>query len=504
VVTAAIMKSHSPPGVGWCSYEVVRRSAKIALSFGATMGVVACAFLIAVLVGKGLATASLWATFLGLPTGIVAAGATVLATARPSSKALTSPELNLPDWVVDRPTEVAEVVAALLRSNDRTVGITTALHGAGGFGKTTVAQLVCADLRIRKRFKGHIHMVTVGRDIRGADAIAAKVNEVIKAVAGEDATFTNPESAGRRLGSLLDTGPYRLLVIDDVWEPEQLAPFLEGGRRCARVVTTRVPELIAGRAVPVQVDQMSPEQAQRLLTYGLPPIHPTVTEGLLAVTGRWPLLLRLVNKILANAARIMPDVSAVSAQLLDRLRMGGPTVVDDLLAEGGAGFNVDQPHERARAVRATIEASTSLLNPNDAERFAELAVFAEDETVPFGLIARFWQATAGLDALQVSQVCARLDNLALIASGNTGAGGAAMHDVVREFLRGELGPQRLATLHEVLLDAVAADLPLASSLSRAALSPLRTAWWTLGDDERYIWEHLGASGRASPGCRPEI
>ena len=30
-------------------------------------------------------------------------------------------------------------------------------------------------------------------------------------------------------------------------------------------------------------------------------IDPVVADGLLAVTGRWPLLLRLVNKILANA-----------------------------------------------------------------------------------------------------------------------------------------------------------------------------------------------------------
>ena len=129
----------------------------------------------------------------------------------------------------------------------RTVGITTGLYGAGGFGKTTLAQMVCADRRVRRRFGGRVYLVTVGRDVRGAAAVAAKVNDVIKLVAGEDATFTDPQLAGRRLGSLLDAGPRRLLVLDDVWEPEQLAPFTEGGKRCARLVTTRVPELLAGR-----------------------------------------------------------------------------------------------------------------------------------------------------------------------------------------------------------------------------------------------------------------
>lgn len=71
---------------------------------------------------------------------------------------------------------------------------------------------------------------------------------MIKLVAGEDDTFTDPQLAGRQLGSLLDAGPRRLLVIDDVWVPEQPAPLAEGDKRCARLVTTRVPELLAGRA----------------------------------------------------------------------------------------------------------------------------------------------------------------------------------------------------------------------------------------------------------------
>ena len=204
--------------------------------------------------------------------------------------------------------------------------------------------MVCADRRVRRRFGGRVYLVTVGRDVRGAAAIAAKVNDVIKLVApGEDATFTDPQLAGARLGSLLDAGPRRLLVLDDVWEPEQLAPFTEGGTRCARLVTTRVPELLAGRGTAVRVDQMSPEQARALLTSGLPPLDPAVVEGLLAVTGRWPLLLRLVNKILADYAQVAADVSAQGTVLLERLRAGGPAVVDELLGDAWRGLDVGQP-----------------------------------------------------------------------------------------------------------------------------------------------------------------
>ena len=129
-----------------------------------------------------------------------------------------------------------------------------------------------------------------------------------------------------------------------------------------------------------------------------------MVDGLLAVTGRWPLLLRLVNKILADYARVAAEVDAQGAVLLEQLRAGGPAVVDEVLGEGDRTLDVGQPQQRERAVRATIEASTGLLSSGDAERFAELGVFAEDEAVPFGLVARLWQATARLDELRAAQV----------------------------------------------------------------------------------------------------
>ena len=42
-------------------------------------------------------------------------------------------------------------------------------------------------------------------------------------------------------------------------------------------------------------------------------------------------------------------------------------------------------------------------------------MFAEDETIPFRLVARLWRATAGLDDLQAAQVCTRLAQLALVS-----------------------------------------------------------------------------------------
>lgn len=155
---------------------------------------------------------------------------------------------TVPDWVIDR-TERARTVKAVCRTRrgSRTVAITTALEGAGGFGKTVLARAVAASPRIRRYFRGRIYVVTIGRDVRSRAAIAAKVAEATRFVTGDTTAFDDPGLAGDHLGRLLDRRPRTLLLLDDVWDAEQLDPFLRGGARCVRLVTTRVPGAPAAR-----------------------------------------------------------------------------------------------------------------------------------------------------------------------------------------------------------------------------------------------------------------
>jgi WD40 repeat protein len=117
-------------------------------------------------------------------------------------------------------------------------------------------------------------------------------------------------------------------------------------------------------------------------------------------------------------------------------------------------------------------------------------VFAEDEVIPFRLVAMLWQATAGLGELRAAQVCRRLAKLALVSQGPEPAGGITLHDVIRDFLRAGLGEQRLAALNGMLLDAVAASLPVAGPLGGTEDRKASAAWWELGPQDRYLWDHL--------------
>ena len=448
----------------------------------------------------------LWWT-LGAALAGAAASLLVWAAQRWYEQALSVlvPAVHRPEtWVVQRPDEVDKIVAALRRRNRGTAGITTVVHGAGGFGKTTVATMVRADRRVLRRFGRRVYWVTLGRDV-GKEALVGLVNGLIGQVGPDRAvTFTDARQAGEHLAALLAAGPRRLLVLDDVWSEDQLAVFPAGGR-CARLVTTRIPSLAADADVLVKVGQMSETQARALLLAGLQPLPPAVVGRLMKETGRWPLLLRLVNKILVRQVRLQPDIAAAAEELLDRLRLGGAGEVDKLTEDAGKQLDVSDPDQRQKAIGATIQASTGLLSPADHERFAELAIFAKNETIPVTLITTLWQATGDgdLDQVTVTALLARLADLALLTLTASGDGGVVtMHAFIHDFLHEQLGSAHLAQLHQMMLGAVAEGLPSAEAAvsGHQGSKVTVTAWWELPDSARYLWEHLVehvlAAGRA--------
>jgi hypothetical protein len=87
----------------------------------------------------------------GSIVGVAASGLLVWWAQRRFGQAFTEllPAMQRPEpWLVDRPSEVAAIVRALCRRDGAgTVGITTAVQGAGGFGKTTMARMVRAGRR---------------------------------------------------------------------------------------------------------------------------------------------------------------------------------------------------------------------------------------------------------------------------------------------------------------------------------------------------------------------
>jgi hypothetical protein len=136
---------------------------------------------------------------------------------------------DLPPGFVPRPQEFAALKASLLQGpRDRPTAITSALLGAGGYGKTTLALALCHDQEIKAAFPDGVLWVTLGEH---PGNLIGKVEDLIYMLSHERPGFRGVDAAGARLAELLADRDI-LLVVDDVWDGMHLKPFLQGGKRC--------------------------------------------------------------------------------------------------------------------------------------------------------------------------------------------------------------------------------------------------------------------------------
>ena len=133
---------------------------------------------------------------------------------------------DLPENFIERPDEFGRLKNLLLSADRKEpVAITTALSGAGGFGKTTLAAALCHDEEIIQNFDDGILWVTLGQNPN-------VMGSLVDCLCGADrraAWFANKEDAAFQLGQKLEDRTC-LLVIDDVWDESHLRPFLRGGK----------------------------------------------------------------------------------------------------------------------------------------------------------------------------------------------------------------------------------------------------------------------------------
>ena len=211
-------------------------------------------------------------------------------------------------------------------------------------------------------------------------------------------------------------------------------------------------------------------------------------EELLELAGGWPLLLSLINARMAEDWGRGADIDTAAHGAAKRLRRDGPAALD-----------VRDSESRQLAVAATIGYSLDTLDMTDRARFCQLGIFAEDAEIPLPLIAALWQATTSMTETDATVLCERLGGLSLVSLvGASDQKVMVVHDVIRDFARSKLGPERVIELNDVLLAAVAAALPAATSSDVHDGGPT-VAWWELDTDDPYlcgqlIW-HLIEAGR---------
>ncbi len=276
---------------------------------------------------------------------------------------------DLPPNFVERPAEFTALRNHLLEPGPKNpIAIATALHGAGGFGKTTLATALCHDEDVIAAFYDGILWVTLGR----TPNLQAALTMLYDALAGQRAAFADEQAAAVALAEQLQDRTC-LLVIDDVWDSAHLKPFFRGGKSCARLITTRNFR-IASDFQAVKVDEMRATEAASLLSRGLPVFGPSHVEEVARRLGEWPLLLELANATLRYRVARGDSVEGALAHLNRALDRRGIT-----------GFDPLNEKKIALAIEISLESLAA-----SRQRYYELGVFPDNTDVPLSVVAALY------------------------------------------------------------------------------------------------------------------
>lgn len=368
---------------------------------------------------------------------------------------------------VPRFGQLTELVSLLLDEQADPVATRVALYGTGGYGKSVLAKAICHDEQIRQAFDDGILWVTLGET---PGDITGRLVDLIEVLSGERPGFASLEAAEARLGQLLADRDI-LMVIDDVWNAAQLKPFMQGGPRCARLITTRNIAALPPNTQLIEVGAMERSEAVRLLSIGLPPGPLRPLQELANRLGEWPLLLKLTNGTLRerihNHNQVLPDALSYVNKALDR--------------RGLTAFDAHNASVRDQAVSQTLGVNQELLTEAQGERYHELAIFPGDVHIPLSVLGKLWGATGGLAEAETEALCTRLFQLSLLAYFDPIEGSMALHNIIRKYLAQEQ-KGKLGALHNQLLDAYRLHLP-----TSPASQP---DWASLPHQESYLWTHL--------------
>jgi WD40 repeat protein len=342
-----------------------------------------------------------------------------------------------PSNFVERPREFRVLKADLLNAQGDAIAITAALKGAGGYGKTTLAQALAHDVNIREAYFDGVLWVEIGER---PENLVSKVFDLIVMLTGEKPALESLGSAAAKLGEVLGN-LHILLVVDDVWHLEHLRPFLTGGPKVTRLITTRVDNALPISTIRHSVDAMGAKEALTLLAYDLPKeqVMERQTElgELASRLGRWPILLKLVNSFLRM------QVVTGQRELLDAI-VG---VNARLTARGFIAFDARNPIERSAAVARTIGVSMAQLSDTSIKCFCELSVFPEDIDIPLSVASLLWTNTASLNEQDAEDILSELYNLSLLLDLNLRKRTFRLHDTVRCFLQISVGNDALKEQH---------------------------------------------------------
>jgi hypothetical protein len=370
----------------------------------------------------------------------------------------------LPSHYIERPDVLTGITRELLddRSGQPGVLVVSALHGLGGIGKTAAATAIAHDPAIRVHFRNGTLWATLGQN----PDLLSHLTAWIHALGDPEYRPTTTIAATSYLRTLLYPTA-TLLIVDDAWEFEHVAPFVAGGPRCRLLVTTRragVADELGARVYSIA--EMTPNEAVQLLrkrvetARGGRPLSAAELENAAALardTGYLPLAVALMGGLVARGYPWM-DARAALQREQTRTRVGS--------------------HAQT-AVEASLQLSLDYLrkiDPAARENIAWLGVLADDVVINARMASTIW----GMPPTAASRLLNALADDAIVQRNKLEF---RVHDVMHDTLQ--------SVLTADATDGVGMDLASAHRelLSRYGRTIPANRWDQLEDDG-YIHSHL--------------
>jgi hypothetical protein len=341
---------------------------------------------------------------------------------------------TLPSNFVDRPEEFHRIVHAVLDDGHKNpAGTAVVLCGTGGFGKTTMALRVCHDPDVFAACDGGILWVTLGEQ----PSIVTELEQIYAALTGERPGFKNQDDAMFAVGRKLE-GKRCLIVVDDVWNMQDLKPFLHGGSSSTRLITTRIFKVAldaANDANRIDIGAPNADEAAAMLSAGVPVPDASLVHvrQLASRVKRVPLLLQLANRTLVEQIALGQSVDDALHWALQRYKDLGVVAFDDNAVA------------RRDAIAKTVEVSLGRL-ADERQRCLDLGVLHEDTDVPFRVLGTLWN----VKDTDVQVLAQRLHNFGLVVLNLPGRS-IRMHDFIRQYFESQLSEP--ASVHGRLVEA---------------------------------------------------
>lgn len=247
------------------------------------------------------------------------------------------------------------------------------IHGVSGAGKSMLAATLAQDNDVRKAFPDGIFWVSLGKE---SNLLAHQIT-LIQTLEDSNLYFHSVEATAEKLQQLCATRS-TLIILDDVWDAQDILPFNVMGEHNQIIITTSDTSLLEilkffiPEAQGFEISAFTAEQAKQFFTQLVNEKKlkefPIKVEELVHACGHYPAAIKLV----ANIVNFQP--STVGSELLKELKNE-----NDELPQG-------HPRALMQALRINVEALG-----DQADYYLSLAVFQDHLHIPEPTVLMLWR-----------------------------------------------------------------------------------------------------------------